>query len=340
MCQSTASKARAALLACSLLGFSGVACGVEGGGAPPPHEEGLPPAAPPLPGTVVEADYRVDAPGAPSPGEGEGEGEGDGESEAPAPDPADPTVDCPRVRVVNTGADTLNVRPDPSTANAPLGVLYAGQIVEVVDVVQGQPVLDVETWYEIAFGDGSGFVSGAFSACVDPAAPAPEGFLLPFACGSEVTVTQGNNSAFSHNGSSAYAFDFGIGLDTPLLAVESGTVAYVDEDTQPGDPCFSGGGQSCGAEANYVIVDHGDGTGSLYAHVNSVEVVVGQQVARGQVVALSGGTGWSTGPHAHVQRQQMCGSPWCQSVPMAFSDVGGSGVPSAGDVVVSQNGCD
>lgn len=50
-----------------------------------------------------------------------------------------------------------------------------------------------------------------------------------------------------------------------------------------------------------VIVNHGGGITTLYAHNSRVAVGVGQQVQRGQVVAASGSTGLSTGPHVHFE---------------------------------------
>jgi len=80
--------------------------------------------------------------------------------------------------------------------------------------------------------------------------------------------------------------DFAIDYDTPVTATGGGTVIYAD--------WFGGYGYA-------VIIDHGGGITSLYGHNNEVKVYEGQQVKVGQVVALSGSTGLSTGPHLHFE---------------------------------------
>ena len=50
-----------------------------------------------------------------------------------------------------------------------------------------------------------------------------------------------------------------------------------------------------------VIIDHGGGITTLYAHGSSIEVTVGQKVKRGDIVLKVGSTGYSTGPHAHFE---------------------------------------
>ncbi len=255
------------------------------------------------------------------------------------PEPAPPADDCPRVRVSGTGDDGLNVRPDPSTARPPVGHLAEGAVAAVTGVVEGEAIRGDTTWFAIERGDLAGFVSGVFVACLPPGGPDDDEFLLPLACGSRVRISQGNDGAYSHNGRSRFAFDFSIGLDTPLLAMRAGRVAYRRGDVRPGDRCYSGGGPDCAAEVNYVVVEHADGTQTQYAHMNRVDVDRDERVERGQHLGLSGGTGYSTGPHAHVARQRPCGGPFCESIPLSFADVPGDGVPATGDVVVSANGC-
>jgi hypothetical protein len=181
------------------------------------------------------------------------------------------------------------------------------------------------------------------------AAPAPppgsgggSGPWLPWQCGVTYRTTQGNHGDIcgsfggDHVGKGEYAFDFALPLNTSVLAAENGTVSLTRSDVQPGNACYGGGGVGCANTVNYVVVDRGDGTSILYLHLDQVQVSVGQAVVAGQPIGLSGSTGWSSGPHLHIQRMQSCGSWWCQSVPLDFVD---GGVPACGASVTSENAC-
>lgn len=51
----------------------------------------------------------------------------------------------------------------------------------------------------------------------------------------------------------------------------------------------------------HIIIDHGDNITSLYGHLNKIFVYPGQEVKPGDIIALEGSSGWSTGPHLHFQ---------------------------------------
>ena len=56
-----------------------------------------------------------------------------------------------------------------------------------------------------------------------------------------------------------------------------------------------------GGYGNLVVVDHGNGLSTAYAHASSILVSVGQSVSQGQTVSLVGSTGHATGPHLHFE---------------------------------------
>ncbi|MBM2820813.1 MAG: Metalloendopeptidase-like protein rane protein [Candidatus Berkelbacteria bacterium] len=56
-----------------------------------------------------------------------------------------------------------------------------------------------------------------------------------------------------------------------------------------------------GGYGNHIVIDHGDGWQTLYGHMSTFSVGVGQWVNQGQVIGIMGNTGWSTGVHIHFK---------------------------------------
>ncbi len=155
--------------------------------------------------------------------------------------------------------------------------------------------------------------------------------LLPFAAGTSVPVTQSYHGWSSHHDTERYAIDFGVAVDTPIAAARAGRVLAARGDSSSG--C---GDSSCAALANYVVVDHGDGTFGLYWHLRQggLAVAIGDQVCRGQVLGYSGNTGFSTGPHLHFAVVDL----WQETLPLYFEDVPASkGIVYQGGTFVSNN---
>lgn len=80
--------------------------------------------------------------------------------------------------------------------------------------------------------------------------------------------------------------DIGADYGEPVHAADSGTVVYAGW---------------MGGYGNAVMIDHGGGMVTLYGHNSSITVGEGEQVSKGQTIALAGSTGNSTGPHCHFE---------------------------------------
>ncbi len=90
------------------------------------------------------------------------------------------------------------------------------------------------------------------------------------------------------------AIDFPGNFNDPIVAAKAGTVVQVSYPL----PNRNYGGYGY---ANYVMIDHGDGYQTVYAHLKTINVSVGQQVKRGQRIGGMGSTGSSTGCHLHFE---------------------------------------
>jgi murein DD-endopeptidase MepM/ murein hydrolase activator NlpD len=109
-----------------------------------------------------------------------------------------------------------------------------------------------------------------------------------FAAPVRSVTTAEYGSARTYNGvrqSVHQGLDYRAATGTPVAAVNGGRVALAR------DLFFEGG---C------IVIDHGQGLMTIYMHLSEFKVQEGDRVERGQVIALSGGTGRATGPHLHL----------------------------------------
>jgi murein DD-endopeptidase MepM/ murein hydrolase activator NlpD len=109
--------------------------------------------------------------------------------------------------------------------------------------------------------------------------PSAAGFIWP--CDGVVVSGFGMRWGRMHEG-----IDIGCTFGTPNRAAAAGTVIYAGW---------------LGGYGNLVVVDHGNGLSTAYAHASSILVSVGQSVSQGQTVSLVGSTGNSSGPHLHFE---------------------------------------
>ena len=146
-------------------------------------------------------------------------------------------------------------------------------------------------------------------------------YRAPFAAAGSHVISQAYPEAVTHTTlDSRYAVDFAMPIGTDVYAARGGVVIEVaSTNYKAGDSLDEG------AQANLVSILHDDGTYAVYAHLNwnSIRVQPGERVTRGQYIADSGNTGFSTGPHLHfvVLKNADLRS---ESVPVEFEGLSGS----------------
>ena len=142
------------------------------------------------------------------------------------------------------------------------------------------------------------------------------GYRAPYAVGSNYPVTQAFPEVATHTTrDSYYAVDFAMPIGTDIFAARDGVVFDVASNNFTGglDPARDG------PNANVVRVMHDDGTYAIYAHLNTntIRVRPGDYVRRGEYIADSGNTGYSSGPHLHFAVVRNAGMR-VESVPVTF----------------------
>ena len=121
--------------------------------------------------------------------------------------------------------------------------------------------------------------------------PSNEGFIWPVSTSKKISSPVGSRVAPGGFGSTNHkGVDIcNVSYTSSVYAVKSGKVILTNT---------SGWG---GGYGNYVVIDHGGGLTTLYAHLSVVKVSQGQTVSQGTVIGVTGNTGASTGPHLHYE---------------------------------------
>jgi murein DD-endopeptidase MepM/ murein hydrolase activator NlpD len=183
---------------------------------------------------------------------------------------------------------TMNLANMAASAVLPLTVDAKGRSrFEVVTIQAIDPRQSFHYSYEYRWRPGkrSGVMSSSFA------------YALPYVDETH-WVVQGPLGAFSHQAGSGSdnAIDFAMPIGSKVCAAREGTVVALWQDSDIG-----GANPTNRPYANYVVIGHEDGTFGEYYHLkkNGVLVGLGQKVKMHDAIALSGNTGFSSGPHLH-----------------------------------------
>ena len=115
----------------------------------------------------------------------------------------------------------------------------------------------------------------------------PGGYIWPVDSRYITSTVGGRNSPGGVGSTNHKGTDIGrVGYTSPVYAAKAGTVIMATRSSSYG---------------NYVVISHGTGNTTLYAHMSSIKVSVGTYVQQGQTIGITGSTGHSTGPHLHFE---------------------------------------
>ncbi|HKQ40019.1 MAG TPA: M23 family metallopeptidase [Verrucomicrobiae bacterium] len=151
-------------------------------------------------------------------------------------------------------------------------------------------------------------------------------YSLPYAQGATFKVTQGYNGSYSHTGPEQYAIDWKMSPGTPVHAARDGVVVKIKDDSDKGGP-----DRKFENAANYILIRHADGSIGNYAHLSKAgaKVLLGQKVKAGDLIGLSGNSGFSTGPHLHFAVFKTKNGSERESIPVRFRTLNAAAVTLA-----------
>lgn len=195
------------------------------------------------------------------------------------------------VNVVSVVNSTLEEAVPYQTTTQTDETLYIGEKVTVTKGISGKKEISQETVYKNGLAESSEIQSEKI--VIEPVSEVIKvgtkekniletGVIWPLSKKGVISSRFGKRWGRIHEG-----LDIAIGEGTAVLAGECGIVSYVSENA--------------GGYGKYIKISHGNGMETAYAHLNKINVTKGQAVRAGEVIALSGNTGRSTGPHLHFE---------------------------------------
>lgn len=139
-------------------------------------------------------------------------------------------------------------------------------------------------------------------------------YSLPYEIGKTHRVVQGYYSAYTHR--NRVALDFKMKKGTKICAARGGVVVRMNESGSRG-----GLNSKYRQDANFIVIQHEDGTRAGYWHLqkDGVLVNIGDKVNQGQVIGLSGNTGYTAFPHLHFVVWGNDKNGQWQTIPTRFS---------------------
>lgn len=172
--------------------------------------------------------------------------------------------------------ETLKKKDSNNIKDIAYTQVYAQALKEYTDkdTVVAELYEKKKTTYVLASAGGAGVTTEKLELGIQ--------LIKPVSSYQMISSRFGVRSSGMHKG-----LDIAAQLGTPIVAAAAGTVEAA--------------GWSDSGYGNFVLITHGNGIQTLYAHCSALYVSAGQYVEQGSIIAAVGSTGWSTGPHLHLE---------------------------------------